>query len=221
MKLYEIDWSIYPLRVSVYLAEKGIADIERISVDLPQDATKRLGAGLTPAATLPALDTGEGPLIGASLPIMEYLEEMYPTPNMIGETPYERARTRELASVADEAAIYMGVWVHNANPLFARFHPQDMAVARVAKEAYDSKLRLLNLMAGEANGEFLGGDRVTIADCVAFSMQMTAIEQFGLPFPDGCEYIKQWFARFAKRTSGAVPNYPPFVLQMTKGTMIS
>ena len=221
MKLYEIPWSIYPLRIAIYLAEKGIGDIERIDVPLPTDPSKRIGAGLTHAATLPALDTGDGPLIGSSVAILEYLEELYPTPNLIGHTPYARARTRELISISDEAAIHMGLWVHHANPLFAMFHKQETLIAEAGKEAYYRGLRLLDTMARETQGEFLAGDHVTIADCITFATQMTCVEQFGEPFPEGCEYLEQWFERFSKRQSGAVPQYPPFVLQMTKGTMLS
>ena len=34
MKLYELAWGLYPRRVGIYLAEKGITSIERVSFDL-------------------------------------------------------------------------------------------------------------------------------------------------------------------------------------------
>jgi glutathione S-transferase len=216
MKLHEISWSIYPLRIVIYLAEKGIADIDRVEVPLPSAPGQRIGAGLTRAATVPALDTGDGPMIGSSVAILEYLEELYPTPNLLGETPYQRARTREFVSVIDEAAVHMGVWVHQANPFFAAFHSQDMAVALAAREMYYDKLRLLDVMTADIGGDFIAGPTITIADCITFATQMTSIEQFGIPFPSGCENLERWYARFAERPSAQRPAYPPFVLDAIK-----
>jgi hypothetical protein len=33
MKLYELTWGVYPRRVIIYLAEKGVSDIERVPLD--------------------------------------------------------------------------------------------------------------------------------------------------------------------------------------------
>jgi hypothetical protein len=34
MQLYSSDWSLYPRRIAIYLAEKGIDDVELVSIDL-------------------------------------------------------------------------------------------------------------------------------------------------------------------------------------------
>jgi glutathione S-transferase len=221
MKLYEISWSIYPRRIGIYLAEKGITNLERVEVDLPTRPNSRIFEGRTLAGTVPAMDTGEGPMIGASIAILEYLEEQFPTPNMLGKTPFARARTREFVSVIEEATIHMGVWVHNASPIFAAGEPQNMVVARASMEAYFGKLRLLDRMATAQGGEFLVGDNVTIADCIAFATLQKGAEFFAAPFPDDCPTLERWYKRFSSRPSGAIPSYPPVLLEMAKGTLKS
>jgi glutathione S-transferase len=219
VKLYELSWSIYPRRVGIYLTEKGMDTheaIERIEAALPQDMSQRILASVTHAGTVPALDTGDGLTIGSSLAIMEYLEDRFPTPTMLGDTATERARTREFTFVADEAAVHMGVWVHNASRLFTGREPQNADVAQAGMKAYHAKLRLIETMASERNGAFLTGDKVTIADCVTYSMLQTGKEFFGAPIPKDCAFLIAWYDRFSKRPSGAVPNFPP-VLHITQG----
>ena len=57
MTLYELAWGLYPRRVGIYLAEKGIAGIERVAFDAmagwpPPDLTR-----LSPMGTVPILRT--------------------------------------------------------------------------------------------------------------------------------------------------------------------
>ena len=33
MKLYELEWGLYPRRVSIYMAEKDIRGVERVTFD--------------------------------------------------------------------------------------------------------------------------------------------------------------------------------------------
>ena len=216
MKLHEVSWSIYPRRVGIYLMEKGLDGIERIETALPRDMSRRILEDVTPAGTVPALDTGTGTIIGSSIAIMEYLEERFPTPTLLGDTPEERARTREFIFVIEEASSLMGLWVHNGSQLFNGREPQDKGAARAAMEAYHAKLRLLDRMATKVGGEFLAGNRVTIPDCITFSTLQTGKEQFGAPIPEGCPFLEGWYERFAQRPSGATPAYPP-ILHMTRG----
>lgn len=216
MKLYEVSWSIYPRRVGIYLTEKGIDGIERVEVSPPADASKHIIEGVTHAGTVPALDIGDGQIIGASVAIMEYLEECFPTPDLIGANAAERAATREFNSVVEEAAIHFRAWVYNACLLFEAHGTQSKEVAKAGMNAFFEKLRLLERMAADRKGEFLLGDSPRITDCIAYSLLQTSVEMFDAPIPDDCPFLKAWYKRFAERPSGAVPDYPP-VLEVTRG----
>jgi len=57
MRLYELNWGIYPRRVLVYLAEKGIDNIDRVSVDLMNGENRQPSfLGLNPSGTVPVLE---------------------------------------------------------------------------------------------------------------------------------------------------------------------
>lgn len=78
MKLYELEWGLYLRRIGIYLAEKGITHVERIAFDLMQGWPPPELARLSPAGTVPILDTGDGTVIRSSIAILEYLEERFP-----------------------------------------------------------------------------------------------------------------------------------------------
>ena len=49
------------------------------------------------------LELDDGCYLTESLAIIEYFEELHPEPPMLGRTPLERARVRELERIADSA----------------------------------------------------------------------------------------------------------------------
>ncbi|MGI4879503.1 MAG: glutathione S-transferase N-terminal domain-containing protein [Janthinobacterium lividum] len=92
MTLYELAWGLYPRRIGIYLAEKGITGIERVVFDLMAGWPPPELAGLSPLGTVPILRTEDSTLIRSSVAILEYLEERFPSPDMLGETPQARER---------------------------------------------------------------------------------------------------------------------------------
>lgn len=217
MKLYELDWGLYPRRVGIFLAEKGIAGIDRIAFDALASWPPPELARLSPLGTVPILQAEDGTLIRSSISILEYLEERFPTPNLLGATQAERARTREMVSVIDEAAIQFGIWCHKASPLFAGREPQSREAATFAADAYHRRLRLLDQLAQESEGPFLAGPAVTIADCIAMATLQFADNVYGVPLPGSCPALRKWYAHFATRPSAAPPVYPEPVLLLARG----
>lgn len=216
MKLYELEWGLYPRRIGIYLAEKGIKGIERIAFDALAWPPAEL-ARLSPMGTVPILETEEGTLIRSSIAILEYLEERFPSPDMLGTTPEARARTRELVSVIDEAAGQLGIWCHKASPLFAGRERQSLEAASFAADAYHGRLRLLDTLMQEAGGPFLAGSGVTIADCIAMATLQFAEQVYGVPVPASCPALTEWYTSFASRPSATLPAYPQPLLALAKG----
>lgn len=208
MKLYEVAWAPTPRRLAIYLAEKSIPGIERIEVPPPADHSQSILAGTTPQGTVPALEIEDGQVIGSSLAIMEYLEERFPSPDLIGASPVERARTREFISVAEELAIHFRTWVFHGSPLFANRGAQSRPTAKVAMDTYFIKLGLLERMATGNNGPFLTGGWPGIADCIAYSVLESAREMFTVPTPDDCPFLKGWYERFSSRPGCTTPEFP-------------
>lgn len=217
MKLYELDWGLYPRRIGIYLAEKGITEIKRIAFDALAVWPAPEIARLSPMGTVPILETENGTLIRSSIAILEYLEERFPSPEMLGRTPEERARTREMMAVIDEAAIQFGIWCHKASPLFAAGEVQNQEAATFAADAYYGRLRLLDALAKETQGPFLAGSQVTIADCIAMATLQFAENVYGVPIPSGCPTLADWYANFGSRPSATLPVYPAPMLTLAHG----
>lgn len=217
MKLYELEWGLYPRRVAIFLVEKGITGIDRIAFDALASWPPPELAGLSPHGTVPILQADDGTLVRSSIAILEYLEERFPSPDMLGATPGARARTREMVSVLDEAAIQFGIWCHKASPLFAGREQQSQQAATFAADAYHGRLRLLDTLAQESRGPFLGGPTVTIADCIAIATLQFAEQVYGVPVPASCPTLVSWYADFATRPSAALPVYPEPVLMLARG----
>lgn len=217
MKVFELDWGLYPRRLTIYLAEKGIAKIEHITFDALASWPSPEVARLNPLGTVPILETDEGERIGASLAILEYLEEQFPSPNLLGASPIERARTRELVSVIDEAAIQFLTWARNASPLFASFGPQSAEAAHFGEGAYHGRLRLLDKLIGMAAGPFLAGPNVSIADCITMATLQFAENFYGVPVPANCPALEKWYADFKTRRSAQPCAYPAPLLALAHG----
>ncbi|MBX7481963.1 glutathione S-transferase family protein [Qipengyuania qiaonensis] len=217
MKLYEFDWALFPRRVGIYLAEKGIDGIERVALDaLDPGAGSRI-AGLSLQGTVPALEIEDGTVIGSSIAVLEYLEERFPSPDMIGATPQARARTREFVSVIDEAANQLGIWCHKGSPMFANQEEQSPKAATFAADAYHGRLHLLDRMMAAAGGPFVAGSQITIADCIAMATLQFADEFYGVPVPQNCRTLAAWRSHFAARPSAASPAYPQQLLEIAYG----
>lgn len=123
MKLYDFPWGPYPLRITIYLAQKGITDVELVKIEPPLDKAGWPPAflkELTPSGSLPVIVDNDGTTIGQSLAILEYLEETKHGPDTIGATAAERARTREMIAVFEEAIAFFGLWSRHGSHLRSR-----------------------------------------------------------------------------------------------------
>lgn len=197
MKLYTFPPAPNPARVGFYLREKGL-EIEQVLVSFlegEQQSPEHLERN--PAGLVPVLELDDGTRLLESVAIIEYLEELYPKPPMIGTDALERARTR-----AVERDIEMNVllrimrYVHaHKSPLGL---PPNPAVAAEEMSRLPAGLDRIEQRLAEGESEFIMGARPSIADCT-----LLAALNFGrfADFEVGAEYpeIRVWFERFALR----------------------
>lgn len=201
MKLYYFPVAPNPTKVRLYLAEKAAAgtviDIEPVTVSLIESEQKSPEhLARNPRGRLPVLELDDGSYITESLAIIEYLEELHPDPPMIGSTPLERARIREI-----ERIIELGVFLHTAiivhttnSPLGWPPMPETAGLFQLGLVPCMSELdRQL------ADGRpFLAGARPTIADCT-----LQAALQFGrfgkVEVDSKYEHVARWDREYRAR----------------------
>lgn len=197
MKLYYFPIAPNPTRVMVYLREKNIA-LDEVLVDLrrgEQHTAEHLVRN--PAGALPVLELDSGEYVSESLPIMEYLEELYPTPVMIGSDPLTRVRTRVLERQVETGVLNpLARFVHASNSPLGLPPVPEVAAAEWAR--LENALERLEARIGD--GLFVAGDSPTIADCTLFAALQFG-ETFGAAIPDVHRNIHRWYAKFRERPS--------------------
>ena len=121
MKLYVAPYAPNPRRVMMFLAEKGITDVETVSLNL-QEGEHRTEEfrKKSPLSQIPVLELDDGRAITESRAICTYLEALHPEPNLMGRDAFERAiiemwdRRMELLF-----SVPLMSWVRHGNPVMA------------------------------------------------------------------------------------------------------
>jgi len=198
MKLYDTPLAPNPRRVRWFMAEKGIEDIEVITLNLMQGEHKTpeylKKAGL---ANVPMLELDDGTCITESVAICRYLESRYPEPNLFGRTPEETA-VIEMWMRRGELMVslpFMNM-VRHSHPAMAALEAQSPDVAERSRTGGLGGLKLLDRRL--ADREWLAADRITIADIVAFSgLDFGRMVKFQAP--EELTHVTRWVAAMRER----------------------
>lgn len=196
-----------PHVVRMVAAEKGI-DLPRVTVDL-RGGENRAAAYVAknPSGTTPCLELDDGRFLSEVTVIAEYLEELHPTPPLIGTTPDERAETRMWIRRIDLAIVEPmanGFCAAEGRAMFAsRMMLHDAAGAATLKAMAAERLRWLDgLMASGSDRAWICGDRFTLADILLFAfLAFGAV--VGQPLADDLVWLPGWFARVKARPSAS------------------
>lgn len=197
-----------PRLVRMFMMEKGI-EIPTEEIDL-LGMENRQPAYLekNPSGTLPALELDDGTVIGETVAICEYLEELNPTPALIGSNAAERAQARSWQRrvelyVTENAA--NGFRYAEGMQLFEnRMRCLPEAAAGLKAKAQDGLKMIDAQLAGK---EFLCGDRLTLADIILYcGIDFTA--SVGQPRDPALKNVNAWFERMDARPSAAATLQP-------------
>jgi glutathione S-transferase len=170
-----------PRVVKMFMAEKGI-DIPRVEVDL------RAGENRQPA------------YLAEVTAICEYLEELHPTPVLIGATPEERAMTRMWTRRVDLYIVEPMLNGFRAAEGFNFFKERMRLLPQAAadlKTIAQEKITWLDQLIG---GREYIGDRFSLADILLYCT-MDFAQTVGQPVNRDNANISSWFDRVNARPS--------------------
>ena len=192
-----------PHVVRMAAAEKGLTlpsetiDI-RAGHNRSGDYIKKVPAGGTPA-----LELDSGQVISEITVIAEYLEELHPTPAIIGTTPEARAETRKWVRIIDLGycePMANGFRATQGRPMFEpRFPIVSESAGEELKAIAAKKLQWLDAL---MSGDYVCGNRFTLADILLFGF-IEFGAQVGQPLPAGLTWLPAWRDRVAARPSAA------------------
>lgn len=184
LQLYGFWRSSATYRVRVALAIKGLA-VEEHAIDL--DRGDQLGAEfqqINPLAGVPALVVPGQPPLTQSLAILEYLDEIAPSPPLLPSDPLGRARVRSIAAglAADTHPLVV--------PRIRRYLTTTGGFDDAAWRAWQIQWFTTGLQALEqrlatetATGLFCHGDFVTMADILLASI-IAVMRVFKITIPN-------------------------------------
>ncbi len=168
MKLYYVEVAPNPTKVRLYIAEK-IAGGAAISLDeirvklIKGEQNEAAHLQRTRFATVPVLEIGPDDYIIESRAIMDYLEDLFPDPCMLGQNPRERAQAREVERITELRVLTpIGRYVHATNSPIGL--PKSADIAADASKTLITGLNYVESLLNDGR-QFLVGEMPTMADC--------------------------------------------------------
>lgn len=181
MRLYGYRHCAATTRVQIALSLKGMEAESIVLLDPPCGPQTLTGA--LPGGTMPVLELPDGPPLRQSLAIIEWLEEMWPSPPLLPPDPLTRARVRgfALTLTADMEPLYHPRMLERLRGLGASEGEAQLWSRRAITEGLEACEAMLD-HGGE--GPFCFGAEPGLAD-VCLVPQLQAARRFGvgLGFP--------------------------------------
>lgn len=166
MKLYDSQTAPNPRRVRVFLAEKGVSiPVEQVDIVSAANRQPEFRAK-NPTGGLPVLELDDGSFIAESVAICRYIEELHPTPALMGTDAKDRALV-EMWQRRAEIELFNPITqvFRNGHPFFAGRIPQVPEWGEVSRKHAEATMAWFDREL--ANREFLAGERFSIADITA------------------------------------------------------
>ena len=174
MILYSSKLAPSPLKVLIFLKEKGILDqVKIIDLDLGklEHKTSEYKA-IAPNSRVPALKLDDDTIILETTAICRYLESLYPEPNLFGENPIEIASIEMWYSrVTYELMVPLMHGFRHTHPHMSQMENQNQEYGLAQRELAVKSLDVYNDII--ASREYIAGERFTYAD-----IQMVTSLQF-------------------------------------------
>ena len=174
MILYSSKLAPSPLKVIIFLKEKGILDqVKIIDLDLGKLEHKSPEyKAIAPNSKVPALKLDDDTIILETTAICRYLESLYPEPNLFGENPIEIASIEMWYSrLTYELVVPLMHGFRHTHPHMSQMENQNQEYGLAQRELAVKSLDVYNDII--ASREYIAGERFTYAD-----IQMVTSLQF-------------------------------------------
>jgi len=172
--LYSSKLAPSPLKVLIFLKEKGILDqVKIIDLDLGKLEHKTSEYKvIAPNSKVPALKLDDDTIILETTAICRYLESLYPEPNLFGENPIEIASIEMWYSrVTYELMVPLMHGFRHTHPHMSQMENQNQEYGLAQRELAVKSLDIYNDII--ASREYIAGEKFTYAD-----IQMVTSLQF-------------------------------------------
>ncbi len=202
MRLYNSNFAPNPRRVRVFLSEKGLS-IPRVDVDLANLEHKTPDYSVVnPFQLIPALELDDGTVIGESIAICRYIEELHPEPNLFGADPLERAMVEMWQRRVEwQLLLPIAQVFRHTHPHMAKL--EDPQIADWASANRPRVLRSMTIFNDVLRDRsFVAGDRFTVADITGLvALDFTRSARIAIP-PELAD-LTRWHEALRSRASAS------------------
>lgn len=203
-KIYQTKIAPNARRLRLFLAEKGVADVTFVTVNLLE------GENLTPEfraknpfGRIPVLEFEDGSFLAESVAISRYFEEIVPEPPLFGLDPLDKAHVEMWNRRAEFGFMQpAGFAFRNISGAFKDREVCNADYGQVMAANANKGLALLDERLGVS--EFLAGPRYSIADCTltaAFDFFHGTKVVTPEDILDQLPNLKRWHAAMAARAN--------------------
>jgi len=194
--LYEHPLSPYAQKVKIALGEKGI-QFETKLPDILGGSDRDEFLAVSPRLEVPALLDGENAIFDSTI-ILEYIEDRWPEPPLLPETPPARARARMIEEVCD--TYYEAInWAIMEIRAFGRATGGD--ADRLLAKASEQTAGVQGWLARQLGTQpFFGGARFGWADCAVAPLVHASEVVGNAPAPGT---LADWLERVRSRPTVA------------------
>lgn len=159
-----------PRAVRMFMSEKGMT-VPMVEVDLLKGENRQAAyVSKNAAGQMPCLELDDGSVVAEITAICEYLEDIHPTPALIGANAKEKAETRMWTRRIDLnicEPMANGFRYSQGLPLFKDRIPTEPEAADALKRVAQNRMLWLDKMV--TGRKFVCGDRFTYADIHLFA----------------------------------------------------
>lgn len=211
-KLYHLWLHPFSRKVRLVLAEKGLEfdlEVEKVW----ERRTEFLA--LNPAGDVPVLIEEDGTTLANSQVICEYLEEVYPDVNLLGDDPVQRAETRRLASWFDvkfNREVTDNLVGEKLMKLYMKMGEPHGPAVRAGHANIHYHLDYIGFLTEKR--AWLAGDELSMAD-IAAAAHLSAVDYIGdVPWEEHAA-ARAWYEKMLERDSFAplladrIPGFDP------------
>ena len=132
-------------------------------------------------------------------PVLEYLEEQYPQPGLLGRDPAERAEARRLMQWFDrkfDAEVNSYLLREKLEKRLTKMGAPDLSNMRLGREALRAHLGYVERLLGQR--DWLAGPRLSLADFAA-AAHISVLDYFGdIPWRE-IPAAKTWYMKVKSR----------------------
>ncbi len=210
--LYHLWLQPFSRKIRIILSEKGL-DFELKLEKVWERRTDFLA--LNPAGDVPVLVEPDGTTLSNSWVIAEYLEEVYPSINLLGSDPVQRAETRRLTTWFDvkfSREVTDNLVGEKMMKRFLKLGEPNAPAIRAGHANIHYHLDYISFLTEKRN--WLAGEQFSQAD-IAAAAHLSTVDYIGDVPWDQHPGAHEWYARVKSRPSfrgildDRLPGYAP------------